>query len=41
MGGRPSTELVSDDAKRILEEIVRYLNLEKLLPCYHRVVTVR
>ncbi|CAD5112196.1 DgyrCDS1430 [Dimorphilus gyrociliatus] len=40
MSGRPSTELVSDDAKRILEEIVRYLNLEKLLPCYHRVVTV-
>lgn len=35
-----SSEALSSEAKLILDEIVRYFNLEKLLPCYHNTVTV-
>ncbi|CAC5377567.1 TAF2 [Mytilus coruscus] len=35
-----STDSLTTEAKRILEEITRCLNLEKLLPCYRHVVTV-
>ncbi|XP_076462232.1 transcription initiation factor TFIID subunit 2-like [Babylonia areolata] len=35
-----SSETLSADMKLILEEIVRALNLEKLLPCYRFTVTV-
>lgn len=32
---------LSADGKLILEEITRFLNLEKLLPCYRHTVAVR
>lgn len=35
-----TAENLSSDAKLILEEITRCLNLEKLLPCYKYTVTV-
>ena len=37
----PSTDALTADTKLILEEITRYLNLEKLLPCYRLRITVR
>ena len=37
----PSADNLSAETKQILEEITRYLNLEKLLPCYRHTVTVR
>ncbi|XP_074642286.1 transcription initiation factor TFIID subunit 2-like isoform X2 [Tubulanus polymorphus] len=36
----PSVESLSNEARLVLDEIVRYLNLEKLLPCYRYTVTV-
>lgn len=35
-----SSDALSPETKLILEEIVRYFNMEKLLPCYHHTVTV-
>lgn len=35
-----SSDALSSETKLILEEIVRYFNMEKLLPCYHHTVTV-
>lgn len=35
-----SSESLSSETKLILDEITRYLNMEKLLPCYHFTVTV-
>ena len=29
-----TSESLADDTKKVLEEVTRYLNLEKLLPCY-------
>lgn len=40
-GTLPSTDLLTSDTKLILEEITRSLNMEKLLPSYRHVVTVR
>ena len=37
--GNITAENLSEDTKRVLEEITRYLNMEKLLPCYRYVVT--
>jgi len=37
----PSTDALTSDTKDILEEITRFLNLEKLLPSYRFTVTVR
>lgn len=37
----PTADNLSAETKQILEEITRYLNLEKLLPCYRHTVTVR
>jgi hypothetical protein len=37
----PSTDSLTPDTILILEELTRYLNLEKLLPCYRLVITVR
>jgi len=37
----PSTDALTADTKDILEEITRFLNLEKLLPSYRFTVTVR
>ena len=37
---RVSSDALSPETKLILEEIVRYFNMEKLLPCYHHTVTV-
>ena len=37
----PSTDALTADTKLILEEVTRYLNLEKLLPCYRLTITVR
>merc|ERR1712106_659494 len=34
-----SSDTLGEDAKKILGEVVRYLNLEKLLPCYKNSVT--
>ncbi|KAK3090048.1 hypothetical protein FSP39_008810, partial [Pinctada imbricata] len=39
-GKGPSSENLSVETKQILEEITRYLNLDKLLPCYRHTVTV-
>ncbi|XP_078318589.1 transcription initiation factor TFIID subunit 2-like isoform X3 [Crassostrea virginica] len=39
-GQGPSADNLSAETKQILEEITRYLNLEKLLPCYRHTVTV-
>ncbi|KAI0209910.1 Transcription initiation factor TFIID subunit 2 [Lamellibrachia satsuma] len=39
-GQGPSTDALTTDTKLILEEITRYLNMEKLLPCYRLTVTV-
>ncbi|ELT93532.1 hypothetical protein CAPTEDRAFT_221667 [Capitella teleta] len=36
----PSTDSLTPDTSLILEELTRYLNLEKLLPCYRLVITV-
>ena len=33
--------MLTADTKLVLEEVTRYLNLEKLLPCYHLAITVR
>ncbi|KAK4337257.1 hypothetical protein RND71_044160 [Anisodus tanguticus] len=35
-----SSESLSPETKLILDEITRYFNMEKLLPCYHYTVTV-
>lgn len=35
-----SSEALSSETKLILEEITRFFNMEKLLPCYHYTVTV-
>lgn len=35
-----SSEALSSETKLILDEITRYFNMEKLLPCYHFTVTV-
>jgi len=35
-----SSEALSSETKLILDEITRYFNMEKLLPCYHYTVTV-
>ena len=40
-GTLPSTDLLTADTKLILEEITRALNMEKLLPSYRHVLTVR
>jgi len=37
----PSTDALTADTKDILEELTRFLNLEKLLPSYRFTVTVR
>jgi len=37
----PSTDALTSDTKDILEELTRFLNLEKLLPSYRFTVTVR
>ena len=37
--GNITAENLSEDAKRVLEEITRFLNMEKLLPCYRYTVT--
>ena len=37
--GNITAENLSEDTKCVLEEITRYLNMEKLLPCYRYVVT--
>jgi transcription initiation factor TFIID subunit 2 len=34
-----SSDSMTEDTRRVLEEITRYLNLEKLLPCYRNTVT--
>jgi len=34
-----TSESLTEDTKKVLEEITRYLNLEKLLPCYRYTVT--
>jgi len=34
-----NSESLTEDTKKVLEEITRYLNLEKLLPCYRYTVT--
>ena len=34
-----SADNLSEDTKKVLEEITRFLNLEKLLPCYRYTVT--
>lgn len=39
-GQGPTADNLSAETKQILEEITRYLNLEKLLPCYRHTVTV-
>jgi hypothetical protein len=39
-GSVPSTDALTADTKDILEEVIRYLNLEKLLPSYRFTVTV-
>ncbi|KAL5016218.1 hypothetical protein ScPMuIL_005807 [Solemya velum] len=39
-GQGPSSENLPGSTKLILEEVTRYLNLEKLLPCYRHTVTV-
>ncbi|XP_062579980.1 transcription initiation factor TFIID subunit 2-like [Saccostrea cucullata] len=39
-GQGPTADNLSMETKQILEEITRYLNLEKLLPCYRHTVTV-
>ncbi len=38
-GGMVTAESLSPDTKLVLEEISRYLNLEKLLPSYKFTVT--
>ena len=40
-GTLPSTDLLTPDTRLILEEITRALNMEKLLPSYRHVLTVR
>jgi len=35
-----SSDSLTEDTRRVLEEVTRYLNLEKLLPCYRQTVTV-
>ncbi|XP_077863568.1 transcription initiation factor TFIID subunit 2-like, partial [Saccoglossus kowalevskii] len=35
-----TVENLSQETKLVVEEITRFLNLEKLLPCYRHVVTV-
>lgn len=32
---------LNPDVKLILEEVTRYLNMEKLLPSYRNIITVR
>ena len=34
-----SSDSLTEDTRRVLEEVTRYLNLEKLLPCYRHTVT--
>ena len=34
-----SSDSLTEDTRRVLEEVTRYLNLEKLLPCYRNTVT--
>jgi len=34
-----TSESLTEDTKKVLEEITRYLNLDKLLPCYRYTVT--
>ncbi len=38
--GGPSTDSLTQDTKLILEELSRFLNMEKLIPSYRLVVTV-
>ena len=38
--GGPSTDSLTPDTKLILEELTRYLNMEKLIPSYRLVITV-
>ena len=38
--GPITSESLAEDTKKVLEEITRYLNMEKLLPCYRYTVTV-
>ena len=40
-GTLPSTDSLTPDTRLILEEITRSLNMEKLLPSYRHVLTVR
>lgn len=37
----PSTDSLTADTKLILDEVVLYMNAEKLWPCFHLAVTVR
>ena len=37
--GNITAENLSEDTKKVLEEITRFLNMEKLLPCYRYTVT--
>merc|ERR1712241_1625757 len=34
-----SSDSLTEDTRRVLEEVTRYLNLDKLLPCYRHTVT--
>lgn len=36
-----SAENLTPETRQIMEEVTRFLNLEKLLPCYRHTVTVR
>jgi len=38
--GPMTSESLAEDTKKVLEEITRYLNMDKLLPCYRYTVTV-
>ena len=38
---QPTADCLTPETKLILDEAVRYLNLEKLMPSYRLVVTVR
>lgn len=38
--GGPSTDSLTPDTKLILDELTRYLNMEKLIPSYRLVITV-
>jgi len=38
--GPITSESLAEDTKKVLEEITRYLNMDKLLPCYRHTVTV-